>query len=52
MKLKSGIKKGLAIFTIYIVVTGCLLMSAERIERLEKEDFRNTNTSVILGIQK
>lgn len=52
MKLKRSVKMGLAVILIYSIVTTCLLMTADRIERLEREDFRNTNTSVSIKFGK
>lgn len=52
MKLKRSIKKGLVVLGIYSVVTFCLLMAADRVERLEKVDFRNDNASVELKFGK
>lgn len=48
MRLKKNIKRGFVVISIYMIVTFCLFMAADRVERLEKQDFRNTNTSVAL----
>ena len=48
MKLKKSIKRGFIVVSIYMVVTFCLFMAADRVERLEKQDFRNTDASVAL----
>ena len=45
MTLKKNIKRGLFIFAVYSFITLCLLLTAERVERLEKSNFRNDNTS-------
>lgn len=54
MKLKSFLKKGLTVSFIYLLVTLVLFVSTERIERLDKtsNDFRNTNTSISLNLDK
>ncbi len=54
MLLNDNVKKGFAVLLVYSLVTICLFMATERIERLEvhSDDFRNTNTSVSLNFSK
>ena len=58
MKIKENIKetlrKGFVLLFIYIIITFCLMMATNRIERLDKNkgDFRNFNTSVSLNFSK
>lgn len=54
MKMKELFKRGIAILTLYFVVTACLFLATDRIERLEQEgvDFRNSNTSVAVNFNK
>lgn len=41
MVLRQKLKEGLIIITIYILITLCLFMAAERIERLENHPAYN-----------
>lgn len=43
------LKKGLVVFTIYSVITICLIMTADRIERLEKGGFSSINCGIKIG---
>ena len=52
MKLKKNFMIGVVILFIYSIVTFCLLLVADRVERLEKEDFRNTNSSFVIRLGK
>ena len=51
IQVKKNIKKGFTILLIYTLITVCLLMASQRIERLDKvnsDNFRNTNNSVAI----
>ncbi len=52
MKLKRKIKKGLIVLGIYLIVTIFMLLATSRIERLEKTDFRNSNSSIAIKLAK
>lgn len=52
MVIKNYFRKGLIIIGIYLLVTFCLLLSAKRIEKLEKGNFRNNNQSISLSFNK
>lgn len=58
MKIKKGvknfIKKGVLVLCVYTIITLCLMMATDRIERLDRSnnDFRNYNSSVSLNFNK
>ena len=52
MKLKKSIKRGLVVLMFYSITTLCLLMTAERVERLERTNFRNENSSFSIQFSK
>lgn len=46
MKKRLRLKKGVYVFLIYVVLITATLMSTKRFERLQIQDFRNTNSSI------
>ena len=48
MNLKKMVKEGLWIFLLYSLITLCLFLATDRIQRLDQagDSFRNTNSSV------
>ena len=52
LNAKENFKKGLTILFIYTLITICLLMATNRIEKLDRKttNFRNTNSSVSLNL--
>jgi len=54
VKVRDNVKKGMTVLLIYTLITICLLLSTKRIERLDsvnKGDFRNNNTSVSINFK-
>ena len=54
MKIKKMAKEGFFLFLLYSLITLCLFLVTDRIERLDKvgDNFRNTNSSVSLNFGK
>lgn len=52
MKLKQLLKKGLTIITIYAIVTLCVFVQADRVERLEDKGFSTVNKGVAIKLNK
>ncbi|MBQ2639365.1 MAG: hypothetical protein IJF92_01175 [Bacilli bacterium] len=55
IQVKKNIKKGFTILFIYTLITMCLLMASKRIERLDNvnnSNFRNTNNSIVVKLNK
>ncbi len=54
MKIKQMAKEGFYLFLLYSLITLCLFLATDRIERLDKmgDDFRNTNSSVSFDFGK
>lgn len=50
MKLRSFVKRGFVILSVYSIVTFCVLMTADRVERLEENGFSTTNCGVAIKI--
>ena len=54
MKIKQMVKEGFFLFLLYSLITLCLFLATDRIERLDKvgDNFRNTNSSVSFNFGK
>ena len=54
MKIKKMANEGFFLFLLYSLITLCLFLATDRIERLDKvgDNFRNTNSSVSLNFGK
>lgn len=50
MKLKEFFKKGVIVFTIYFIITICVLFMSDRIERLEKNGFSSERCGFAIKI--
>ena len=54
MKIKKMAKEGFFLFLLYSLITLCLFLATDRIERLDQVEgnFRNTNASVSVNFDK
>lgn len=50
MKLKQFFKKGVIVFTIYFIITLCVLLMSDRIERLEKGGFSSERCGIAIKL--
>lgn len=52
MKLKRTVKKGLTLIGVYFLAMMCVLMMAERVERLEEKEKTQIECNVAVKIDK
>lgn len=52
MKLKDGVKKGLKLLAIYFIAILCMLMMADRVERLNEQERMEKVTEIGMKIDK
>ncbi len=52
MKLKKGIKKGLKLIAIYSVAMICVLLMAERVERLNEIEKLESEVMAVVNFNK
>lgn len=50
MQIKRNVKRGFIIIGIYLIIGICVLMMAERIERLENSGFETKSSGVSIKI--
>ena len=52
MKLKKGIKRGLKLIAIYFVAMICVLLMAERVERLNEIEKLESEVMTVVNFNK
>lgn len=52
LRMKDNVKKGLIVLVIYLLVAVCVLMTADRVERLQENGFSTETGGYTLKLSK
>ena len=52
LDMQKLLREGFIILVVYLLITLCLILYANRIERLEKRGFNSTKSGIVMNVSK